>query len=103
MRISFSDDAFEELADLAGFIAQQNEAAARSFLEACDVTFFQLAERPLIGALKHFESDKLSNVRMWRVKGFDSYLIFYIPLDRGIHILHLIHAAQDYNRIFEND
>ena len=40
---------------------------------------------------------------MWRVKGFEKHLVFYVPVERGIKILHIIHSAVDYNRVFEND
>ena len=38
-------------------------------------------------------------LRMWRIRGFEKYLIFYEPLAGGVEIMRVIHAAQDYNRI----
>jgi hypothetical protein len=40
---------------------------------------------------------------MWRIKNFEKYLVFYVPLDRGVRILHVIHSAVDYNRVFEDE
>lgn len=40
---------------------------------------------------------------MWRVKGYEKYLIFYQPLENGVKILHVLHSATDYNRAFENE
>lgn len=36
---------------------------------------------------------------MWRVRGFESYLIFYLPQKEGIAVERVIHAALDYQRI----
>jgi len=103
MRITYSDGVFEELVNLSAFIAQGSEPAANDFLNACDAAFKLLAEQPLIGTHKHFDNSDLAEVRMWRVKGFSSYLIFYIPTKDGIYVLHVIHSAQDYNQVFEDE
>ena len=39
------------------------------------------------------------NLRMWRVREFEKYLIFYQPDADDIEIMRVIHAAQDYHRI----
>jgi plasmid stabilization system protein ParE len=38
-------------------------------------------------------------LRMWRVRHFEKYLIFYQPIPDGVQIERVIHAAQDYTRI----
>ncbi len=40
---------------------------------------------------------------MWRVKGFEKYLIFYQPQTDGVKILHIVHGAQNYNLLFEEE
>jgi plasmid stabilization system protein ParE len=35
---------------------------------------------------------------MWRVRGFERYLIFYMP-SNAVTICRIIHAAQDYTQI----
>ena len=42
---------------------------------------------------------RFAGVRLWRVRGFESYLIFYRPLPDGVQIERVIHASQDYQRI----
>jgi len=32
-----------------------------------------------------------------------SYLVFYVPTESGIKILHVLHSATDYNRAFEDE
>lgn len=36
---------------------------------------------------------------MWRVRGFEAYLIVYRPLKDGVQIERVIHAKQDYKRV----
>ena len=50
-----------------------------------------------MGAPKKVE--KFPKVRMWRVRDFEKYLVFYEPRGRDVEIIRVIHAAQDYNRI----
>lgn len=103
MRVAYAEAVFEELVGLSYYIAIDDEPAAQRFLDACDRTFRFLAQNPLVGSLRNFQSNKLANVRMWRVKGFEKYLIFYQPIADGVKILHVIHSAQDYNRVFEDE
>lgn len=103
MRVTYADGVFEELVSLSFYIADDNEEIAQRFLDACDETFRFLADNPLLGSRRRFESVKLSEVRMWRVKGFEKYLIFYQPLADGVKILHILHSARDYNRVFEDE
>jgi len=42
---------------------------------------------------------RFADVRLWRVRGFENYLIFYRPLADGVQIERVIHAAQDYQQI----
>lgn len=77
MRIIHSDDVFAELVNISYTIALDNEAAAQKFLDACDETFQLLAQNPLIGAKREFHNPLLQDVRIWRVKGYEKYLIFY--------------------------
>jgi plasmid stabilization system protein ParE len=40
-----------------------------------------------------------AGVRMWRVRGFENFLIFYTPRKDGVAVERVIHAAQDYQRV----
>ncbi len=103
MRVTYADGVFEELVSLSFYIAEDDEAAAQRFLDACDETFRFLAGNRLIGSVRRFKSVNLAETRMWRVKGFEKYLIFYQPVTDGVKILHIIHSAMDYNRVFEDE
>jgi toxin ParE1/3/4 len=42
-------------------------------------------------------------VRVWPIKGFDKYRIYYRPLGDRIEILRILHAARDIDAIFEDE
>lgn len=103
MKVTYDDGVFEELVNLSAYLAEENEEIAQTFLNACDVTFQFLAMNPFLGSIREFEKAELSGVRMWRIKGFEKYLIFYVPTEWGVRILHVLHSATDYNRAFEDE
>lgn len=92
MRVTYDEGVFEELVNLSAYLAEHNEDIAQSFLNACDATFRFLASNPHAGAGREFENSALSRVRMWRIKNFEKYLVFYIPTETGVKILHLLHS-----------
>jgi len=101
--IKFADGVFDELVEAATYFTGYDAALAERFLDACDASFERLEKFPEIGSARRFEDPRLATIRMWLVKGFDNYLIFYTPLVGGVRILHVIHSAQDYNRIVSVD
>jgi toxin ParE1/3/4 len=102
MKIVRHPDVLEELISLSYHIALDNEAAANRFLDACDEAFQQIALTPQIGASRQFHHPALRDVRMWRIKGFEKYLIFYRPLADAVEILHVVHSARDLTALFDD-
>jgi toxin ParE1/3/4 len=90
-------------ADLINHFVYLHENAgretARRFLRAAKNSCEFIAEIPELGALKQFEHPDLEGVRMWPVKGFREYLLFYVPIPSGIRLIRVIHAKQDYWRV----
>src|SRR5271166_183305 len=72
-------------------------AAARRFLAAARLTFAELAQMPSMGAPRKI--GKFPNLRMWRIRDFEKYLMFYETAGEEVEVLRIIHAAQDYNRL----
>jgi toxin ParE1/3/4 len=68
---------------------------AQRFLESLQNTFESLAKMPKLGVLCTFESAALRRLRRWPVKGFENWLIFYLPRRDGVEIVHEIHGARD--------
>lgn len=103
MNVIYAEGVFEELVNLSFYIAKDNKDVAQLFLNACDEAFRFLAVNPGIGSIRNFKNAHLLQVRMWRIKDFEKYLIFYQPLEKGIKVLHIFHSARDYKGIFENN
>jgi plasmid stabilization system protein ParE len=72
---------------------------ARRFRRAATETFQSLAAMPAMGSPRKVRRPEFAGIRMWRVKHFESYLIFYFPRKGGIAIERVIHAKQDYQRV----
>ena len=103
MTVAYADGVFEELVGLSFYIAERDEEAAQCFLDACDHTFRFLAGNRFVGTSRQFRNAKLSEVRMWRISGFEKHLIFNQPPADGVKILHVIHSRRDYKGIFEDE
>jgi toxin ParE1/3/4 len=48
-------------------------------------------------------ADRLSTLRQWPIRGFENYLIFYLPTEAGIDVLRVLHGARDIDRILREE
>ena len=85
------------------YIAIDNVEAALNFESAVFESLNQLCMTPLVGAERIFAHPRLSGLRMWIVKGFENYLIFYRPLEAHIEVIRVLHSARDRDSILEDD
>jgi toxin ParE1/3/4 len=90
-----------DIVEIAVFIALDSVEASDRFLEAVESTFQALARMPRVGALCRFRNPRFVGVRMWRVRDFENYLIFYRPRQDGVEVLRLVHGARDIASLFE--
>jgi toxin ParE1/3/4 len=74
---------------------------ARRFKDAARDTFLELSDAPRMGSPGKVRQGRFAGVRLWRVGGFERYLIAYRPLKEGVVIERVFHAAQDYQRILK--
>lgn len=74
---------------------------AKRFRNAVENTFAELARTPGMGTPGKVRQGKHAGISLWRVRGFETYLIAYRPHRGGVAIERLIHAKQDYQRILE--
>ena len=94
-RIAKRGRAFRDLDEIASYIARDNRRAAARFLNAAERTFQLLATHPELGRTFDAVSPRAAGVRRFGVSGFESYLIFYVPLPDGIDVLGIVHGARD--------
>jgi toxin ParE1/3/4 len=76
-----------------------NVAAAENFLELAEATFAQILIAPRIGKSVDFVFDHMGEVRQWRIKNFQDYLVFYRVQDDRVEILRVLHGARDLEGI----
>ena len=76
-----------------------SDTAARFLLNA-EESFYDLARQPEMGVALILQEPRLSGLRKWQVKGFDKFLVFYLPRAGGVSIVRVLHAAQDWWGLF---
>jgi toxin ParE1/3/4 len=99
MPVQKTTQAKADLIEIADYIAVDNPEAAERFLDAAEAAFAQLAALPSIGQAVPFSSALAQGIRVWRVEGFERYLIFYRPVGLGIEVVRVLHTARDFPSI----
>ena len=97
-----TEDARQDLFEIARYIANDNLMAAGRFLEffehACDM----LSDLPEMGSiLEALSRSSMKETRMFPVKHFTNYLIFYRSLaGKKIEVIRIVHGARDLPALF---
>jgi len=88
----------------AGYLAEHAglETALR-FYDAAATSFEQIARMPGIGQLWQSARLRPSELRIWRIEGFDRHLIFYPVTTDHIEIVRILHGARDLRNVLEPD
>ncbi len=84
---------YVQLAENAGTII------ADRFQVDAEASILDLAAHPMMGAPLTLRPSELMGLRMWRVKDFEHFLIFYLPRRDGATIVRILHASQDWWRV----
>ena len=83
--------------------AEEDLDVAVHFLVYAEETFELLAKMQFLGTPRDFRSHRLRTLRMWHVKSFEDYLIFYRPIDDGVEIFRVLHGKRDIEAIFNDE
>ncbi|MFB2895605.1 type II toxin-antitoxin system RelE/ParE family toxin [Aerosakkonemataceae cyanobacterium BLCC-F50] len=95
--------ATQDLRQLANYILINGDSdAALRFFESAEITFSQLATTPGIGKVVRLVSSRMGEIRQWRIKDFQDYLIFYRIQDDRVEIIRVLHGARDLEGILSN-
>ncbi|CAN5561750.1 hypothetical protein BH10ACI2_BH10ACI2_01250 [soil metagenome] len=92
-----------DIDDHCAFIAKTSLEKAVDFDRAVFESFYRLAEMPMMGSDRTYLHPKLLGIRMWFVKGFEKYLIFYRPFGNYIEIVRVLHSSQDREFILSEE
>ena len=74
---------------------------AQRFRDAVEKAYAKLAEMPLMGSPGKVGQGHHAGVRIWPVRGFESYLVAYRPHRAGVAVVRLVHAKRDFHRALE--
>ena len=92
MKLVVKSPVWDDLREIALWIAKDNPSAADRFLTAAEEAFEMLRKHPRIGRLRSFS---VPGVRSWVMPGFRNYIVFYQPMKTEVQILAVLHAARD--------
>ena len=76
------------------------EVIADRFLACAEASFAALSEHPEMGAALSLRRPELAELRKWRIREFENYLIFYLPRTNGVSIVRVLYATQDWWQLF---
>lgn len=100
-KVLLSEFVEPELSTIWEYIALDNPDAADRFLDCAQSTLEELSRMPGMGRQRHFRHRSLENLRSFRIKDFENYLIFYRPIPAGIEVFHVLHGARDLDKFWE--
>jgi toxin ParE1/3/4 len=87
---------WDDLRKIGLRIAEDDPGAADRFFVDAEKSFALLGSHPRLGRLRSFSSP---GVRSWVMRGFPNYIVFYLPTAAELHILAVIHGAQDISTV----
>lgn len=103
MKFTVSATASGDLSEAFAYIGADSVRNADRFLQSARETFLRLAEMPGMGRIYGQPLAGGDTLRVWHVKGFENWLIFYRPVDGGIEVIRVLHGARDLDSVLEED
>ncbi len=101
--ITKTPQARRDLLELADYIARDSLDTAERFLDAAEAAFHLLASMPEMGTLCEFRDPATAGVRIWSIRGFENYVVFYRPFKDGVDVVRVIHGARNIQAIFTDN
>jgi toxin ParE1/3/4 len=99
----FSPAADRDVEEQFDYLAERSLETAVRFLRAVDATCDALGRMPELGERQSFGRERLLVLRAWQVRGFENYVVFYRPIQNGIEVVRVLHAARDIAAIFAEE
>lgn len=96
LEVFFSPASVTDLEEIRDYIAARNPDAAARLLDAIEETCNRFGQHPKIGTSR---DDLFPGIRVFPVK--KNYAVFYRVLDDAIEIVRVVHAARDFDRLFD--
>jgi toxin ParE1/3/4 len=93
-RITFTEDAIQDLQDIYDYIAEDNIAAADQHQDTLQQRWLPLRDHPRMGRQRDDIRPDLRSV----TEG--DYVIFYQIVTEGVLIVRILHGSRDPQRVF---
>jgi toxin ParE1/3/4 len=77
------------------YLGSKNPAVAHRFLDAIEAALARIRNDPGFGAKLPFDQPAGRDIRFYRPKGFDTYVIVFRVTDDAVIILRVLHGSQD--------
>jgi toxin ParE1/3/4 len=100
-RIIRHDEAQHDLRAISARIRRDRPQTAARFLRAAQSAFKKLLRLPHLGVSWESSNPALEGLRVWPIRGFENFVIFYRPIDAGIEIIRILHGARDIEDTLE--
>ena len=102
-RIAVERAAEDDLFEATVSIQRNNPAAAQRFVQEARDTFERLADYPEMGRRYQTTHPRLQELRIWRVRGFENYLIFYRISEETLFIERVLYGTRDIDHLLEEE
>ena len=89
--------ALDDLAEIWAYIAEDSPDRADAFVDLVNSKFQALSRRPGLGRRRPELAPNIRSLTVGR------YVVFYLPLSRGIEVVRVLHGSRDIESIFENE
>jgi toxin ParE1/3/4 len=103
IRAKFSPRAESDLNSICDYISADRPESASRVRESILKTADLLAQHQLLGRRIRGAGPRHKQIRWFVVPSFRNYLIFYQPFEQTVVVVRVLHASQDWMRIFRND
>ena len=92
-----------DVVELATAIGERSVLAADRFLDACETPFELLSPTPGLGGKYDSADGKVHGLRVFPVREFRKYLVFYSERESGTVIVRVLHGASDLDAALFRD
>jgi len=104
--VVYAPPALSDLDEIGDYFFEFSDTLPDRFVDAVENTaqfLARVSETSVIGTLYESDDPACQNIRLWQVKGFSKYLIFYRVENSTLKILRVLHGARDYQNLMESE
>uniref|UniRef100_A0A2A4Z6S0 Plasmid stabilization protein n=1 Tax=OCS116 cluster bacterium TaxID=2030921 RepID=A0A2A4Z6S0_9PROT len=89
-----------DLDNHAAFIAQDNLDAGLRLYDMAAITYEMICDMPNIGAIHETSKPNLLGMRLFAIKEYSRYLVYYKSINGFINIVRVLHVRTDRDKWF---